>query len=59
MIPFVLKLNNAIWNDVYVIPKGTVLQKGRHGLYHEMVDAAASVDERFGCYAWAIEPDTI
>ena len=59
MISLDLKLNNANWNDIYTIPKGVVLQKGRHGLYHEMVDAAASVDLRFGCYGWVIEPDTI
>jgi len=59
MIPLVLKLNSANWNNVYTIPKGTVLQKGRHGLYHEMVDAAALVSVRFGCYGWAIESDTI
>lgn len=59
MNPLALKLSNARWISVYTIPGKTVLRKGRHGLYHEMVDAAASVPTRFGCYAWIKEPDVV
>ncbi len=47
-----LTLNNPLWRTVYIIPKGTTMLKGRHGLYHELLDATKSFKERFGCYSW-------
>lgn len=47
-----LTLSNHIWRPVFTIPKGTILQKGRHGLYHEITGAAETISERFGCYSW-------
>ncbi|MBE7435440.1 MAG: hypothetical protein HS100_16110 [Anaerolineales bacterium] len=47
-----LKVFNPHWEVVYNIPKGTSLQKGRHGLYHDLVNAAGNVTVRFGCYSW-------
>lgn len=49
---FSLILHQPQWQIVYTIPQGTVLEKGRHGLYHNITRAAASVGERFGCYSW-------
>ena len=59
MIPLLLRIRTPRWNDLYTIPVGTVLIKGRHGLYSEMVGAMASVELHFGCYSWASDPDTI
>ena len=53
-----LKVVGASWEIVYLIPKGTRLVKGRHGLYHEIVDAAGKISERFGCYSWGT-PDKL
>ena len=47
-----LVIRQPMWKTVFTIPKGTVLQKGRHGLYHDIVGAAGEVTERFGCYSW-------
>lgn len=47
-----LKILNPHWDVVYNIPKGTSLQKGRHGLYHDIVDAAGKFTLHFGCYSW-------
>ena len=52
---FSLVLHQPQWRRVFTIPQGTVLQKGRHGLYHDIVKAAAAVSERFGCYSWGNE----
>lgn len=49
-----LRIINPSWQPVYTIPQGTTLLKGRHGLYHAMVEAAAQVQQRFGCYAWGV-----
>jgi hypothetical protein len=54
---FSLRLNHPEWQDVLRINKGTILQKGRHGLYHEMILATQSVKQKFGCYSW--ESDSI
>ena len=54
-----LKLNSPAWTTVYTIPKGVILQKGRHGLYHEITAAAGNVKQACGCYAWADEDDRI
>lgn len=48
-----LKVFNPHWEIVYSIPKGTSLQKGRHGLYHEIIEAAGKVPASFGCYSWS------
>jgi len=48
-----LSIENPEWTVVYSIPAGTVLEKGRRGLYHEMVGSAGLVSDRFGCYSWA------
>lgn len=40
------------WVTVFAIPKGTVVPKGRHGPYHELMKATATVEQRYGCYAW-------
>jgi hypothetical protein len=47
-----LKIHQPQWRTIFTIPLGTVLRKGRHGLYHDITEAAASVNERFGCYSW-------
>ena len=47
-----LMLHMPRWLVVFTIPQGSALQKGRHGLYHEIVNAAANVHERFGVYSW-------
>lgn len=47
-----LKVFNPHWEIVYSIPKGVSLQKGRHGLYHEIIEAAGKVPASFGCYSW-------
>lgn len=47
-----LKIHKPHWEDIYRIPKGVYLQKGRHGSYHEIVEAAGKVSARFGCYSW-------
>jgi hypothetical protein len=53
MLPdLALVLNKPFWKNIFTIPQGSVLQKGRHGLYHEIVAAAAQVGARFGCYSW-------
>lgn len=49
---FFLKILNSSWETVYQIPQSTLLLKGRRGSYHAIVEAAAQVQERFGCYAW-------
>jgi len=51
-IDFSIKLHKPQWKIVCTIPKGTVLQKGRHGVYREIIDATKLVKQRFGCYAW-------
>lgn len=53
-----LTLSNHTWRPVFTIPKGAILEKGRHGLYHEITGAAGAISERFGCYSWG-SPSTI
>lgn len=48
-----LKVYNPHWEVVYRIPMGMYLQKGRHGQYREIVDAAGKVSASFGCYSWS------
>ena len=50
---FSLVIHQADWQTVFEIPQGTTLQKGRHGVYHEIIEAAAPISARFGCYSWA------
>ncbi len=59
MIPIELRVANPRWSIVYSIAMGTVLEKGRRGLYHEMVDSAGLVTVRFGCYSWASESEDV
>lgn len=40
------------WTEVFRIPQGTLIQKGRRGIYYEIIRAAGDIKERFGCYAW-------
>jgi hypothetical protein len=47
-----LFIHNSFWETVYKISANTLLLKGRHGLYHEIVKAAGQIQNRFGCYAW-------
>ena len=49
---FLLALKDSEWKKVFIIPRGTILPKGRHGLYHKIMASAATVPDRFGCYAW-------
>ena len=49
---FSVILHQPRWQTVYTIPQGIGLQKGRHGLYHNIAEAAGSVGEKFGCYSW-------
>ncbi|GEM_PF-1270419 len=48
-----IEIQEPAWNTIFVIPRGTVLIKGRHGIYHEITQAAGNYPYRFGCYAWA------
>lgn len=50
-----IKLDKPRWQNIFTIPKGTVLEKGRRGLYRDITGAAGKVNERFGCYAWCGE----
>ncbi len=50
-----LSITNPSWQLVFAIPQGSRLQKGRHGLYQEIVAAAKAVPDRFGCYSWGTE----
>jgi hypothetical protein len=52
-----LIIQNPQWTPVFVIPQGTVLPKGRHGLYPEITRAAAAVNNRFGCYSWGSQSE--
>lgn len=59
VIPKKLQLHQPVWNIVYTIPKGTLLEKGRHGLYHEITAAAGVIKQTCGCYAWAASNDEV
>jgi len=48
-----LQVHVPAWHTVFRIPRGAFLIKGRHGMYDELVAAAGSVRDQFGCYAWA------
>jgi len=48
-----LEVIEPAWDTVFVIPHGTLLTKGRHGIYDEITKAAGTYPYRFGCYAWA------
>lgn len=45
-------IHHPEWLTVFTIPRGTLLQKGRHGVYHDSVEAAAVISARYGCYSW-------
>ncbi len=47
-----LALNQPRWQLIFTIPAGTVLTRGRGGPYGEIVAAAHTVTDRFGCYSW-------
>jgi hypothetical protein len=47
-----LFISHPIWKPVFMIPRNTTLQKGRHGLYHNIIEKAAHIEDRFGCYSW-------
>jgi len=47
-----LVIKEPKWLNVFVIPLGTQLEKGRHGIYHDIVRAARTIKHRFVCYAW-------
>jgi hypothetical protein len=49
-----LVINDPAWQVVFMIPQGTQLIKGRHGIYHEITNAAGTIKNRFICYAWGI-----
>jgi hypothetical protein len=42
---------------VYVIPRGTVLPKGRKGVSKYILLTASGVQDRFGCYSWAADDE--
>jgi hypothetical protein len=50
-----LKLFGAEWKTVFSVPQGTELEKGRHGLYQELVTSAGKIDARYVCYAWGTD----
>ncbi len=52
-----LIIHNPVWTPVFTIPKGTILPKGRHGLYPEITQAAAAVNFRYGCYSWGSQSE--
>ena len=43
VIPKKLEIRHPSWENVYTIPLGTVLEKGRRGLYHDIIAAAGEV----------------
>jgi hypothetical protein len=47
-----LIISRPAWKPIIMIPRGSILQKGRHGLYHNITAEAALVKEHFGCYSW-------
>lgn len=47
-----LEIIEPDWKVVFIIPQGTILEKGRHGIYHQIVEAAGMIQSRFCCYAW-------
>ncbi len=50
---FSVSIQQPEWQTVFVIPKSTVLIKGRrNSLYKAITAAAAAVSLRFGCYSW-------
>jgi hypothetical protein len=53
-----LSVLDSAWTPVFTIPQGSVLLKGRPGLYHEITGAADAVSDRCGCYSWG-SPEAI
>jgi hypothetical protein len=53
-----LEIKEPKWLTVFVIPRGTQLEKGRHGIYRDIVSSAGTIEHRFVCYAWGTK-DTI
>ncbi len=53
-----LLIRDFVWRPILTIPRGTVLERGRRGLYDELTAAAGAVSERFGCYSWGSEATT-
>jgi len=37
---------------VFIITRGTILEKGRRGIYRQIIEAAGKIKLRFCCYAW-------
>lgn len=42
------------WQEVFGIVNGTVIIKGRHGVYWELREACKKVTYQFGCYSWQV-----
>ncbi|MCL4559893.1 MAG: hypothetical protein M1281_04655 [Chloroflexi bacterium] len=52
-----LTVHNPAWTPVFAIPQSTILLKGRHGLYPQIIQAAAAVNNRYGCYSWGSQSE--
>lgn len=53
MLKLSLEIHQPEWKTIFTFPRGTVMKKGRHGLYHDVCGAAGRVEQKYGCYAWA------
>ena len=40
------------WIDIYTFSKGTIIQKGRRGIYKNIMPIVGKLQIRFGCYCW-------
>ncbi len=47
-----IELVNPIWFQVFRIPQGSRVVKGRHGVYGDLRSACRQIIDRFGCYSW-------
>lgn len=50
---FTIEVIQSSWNTIFLIPRGTVLPRGKKGLSREVILSANRVRDRFGCYTWA------
>lgn len=47
-----IELLKPTWKQVFQVPMGAKIIKGRHGIYKNLRAACGLVSNRFGCYAW-------
>lgn len=55
---FYLKIQDVLWLDVYKIPKGSLIAKGRKSeLYQAITTASTKITQKCGCYSWGSESE--